>query len=116
MKKITLILFAFFDTLTMNAQQSIAGIWDMGDDNTKIEITENNGAYFGKIVSSDNTQATIGKQILKDVKFNNGEGKGKMYAARKGKWYDAVIKEKGNQLDVTIKVGFMSKTLNWKKE
>ena len=39
-----------------------------------------------------------------------------MYAAKKGKWYDAVIKEKGNQLNVTIKVGFMSKTLKWKKE
>ena len=53
MKKITIILFAFFATLSMYAQQSIAGIWDMGEDNTKIEITEDNGVFSGKILSSD---------------------------------------------------------------
>jgi len=116
MKNIALTFCMLFSITTMNAQQSIAGIWNIGDDDTKIEITENNGIFYGKISSSDNTQANIGKQILKDVKFNNGEWKGKMYAAKKGKWYDAVFKEKGNQLDVTIKVGFMSKTLEWKKE
>ena len=116
MKNLALIFFILFSTTTMNAQHSIAGIWNTGDDNTKIEITENDGAFYGKILSSDNTKANIGKQILKDVKFSNGEGKGKMYAAKKGKWYDAVLKENGNQLDVTIKVGFMKKTLEWKKE
>ena len=115
MKKVIIILFAFFASLSVNAQESIAGIWNMGEDNTKIEITENNGAFFGKILSSDNTEAKIGKQILKDVKFSKGEWKGKLYAAKKGEWYDAVIKEKGDQLDVTIKVGWMSKTLKWKK-
>ena len=116
MKQIAIIFCVLFSFTTLNAQNSIAGIWNMGEDNTKIEITENNGASFGKIISSDNTKAKVGKQILKDVKFSKGEWKGKLYAAKKGKWYDAVIKEKGNELNVTIKVGFMSKTLKWKKE
>lgn len=116
MKKITIILFALFATLSMKAQQSIVGIWNTGEENTKIEITESNGAFSGKILSSDDAKAKIGNQILKDFKFNNGEGRGKMYAAKKGKWYDAVLKEKENQLEVKIKVGLMSKTLKWKKE
>lgn len=116
MKKFTLVLFAFFAALSINAQDSIAGIWNTGDDNTKVEITENDGAFYGKIISSENAEAKIGNQILKDVKFSKGEGKGKMYAAKKGKWYDAVLKEKENQLEVKIKVGVMKKTLKWKKE
>ena len=116
MKQIAIIFCILFSFTTLNAQNSIAGIWNMGEDNTKIEITETDGVFIGKIISSDNAKAKVGKQILKDVKFSNGKGKGKMYAAKKGKWYDAVIKEKGDQLNVTIKVGFMSKTLEWKKE
>lgn len=115
MKKILILIAISFTTISINAQ-SIAGVWNLGEDNTKIEITENNGVFNGKIISSDNSKAKVGSQILKDVKFSNGEGKGKMYAAKKGKWYDATIKEKGNELNVTIKVGFMSKTLKWKKE
>lgn len=115
MKKILILIAVFFTTISINAQ-SIAGVWNIGEDNTKVEITETNGVFNGKILSSDNAKAKIGNPILKDVKFSKGEWKGKMYAAKKGKWYDAVIKEKGNQMDVSIKVGFMSKTLKWKKE
>ena len=102
--------------LTMHAQQSLAGIWNMGKDNTKIEITEENGVSEGKIVSSDNAKAKIGNQLLKDVKSVGGEWKGKLYSPKKNKWFNAVLEEKGNQLLVTVKAGFMSKTLEWKKE
>jgi len=116
MKKFTIVLFAFFAVLSINAQDSLTGIWNTGEDNTKVEITENDGAFSGKILSSDNAKAKIGNQILKDVKFSKGEGKGKMYAAKKGKWYDATLKQKENQLELKIKAGIMSKTIKWKKE
>ena len=101
--------------LTMHAQ-SIAGVWNTGQENTKIEITENNGVYSGKIISSDNAQVKIGKQFIKDVNFAGGEWKGKMYSPKKDKWYNAVLEAKGGQLLVTIKSGWMSKTVTWKKE
>lgn len=102
--------------LTMNAQQSLTGIWNIGKANTKIEITVINGVYEGKIVASDNANAKIGKRLLKDIKLDEGEWKGKLFAAKRGKWMDAVLKEKGNQLLVTVKAGFSSKTLEWVKE
>ena len=113
--KIILTFCILFSALTMNAQESIAGIWNMGKDNTKIEITEDNGVYGGKIVSSDNTNAKIGNQLLKDIKSVGGEWKGKMYSPKKNKWYNVVLEEKGKQLLVTVKAGMMSKTLEWKK-
>ena len=115
MKQIAIIFCVLFSLSTMNAQNSITGVWNTGQDNTKIEITENNDVFIGKVLSSDNAKAKIGNQILKDVKFSNGKGKGKLFAPKKGKWYDATIKEKGEQLEITIKVGFMSKTLEWQK-
>ena len=113
------IVFTFsmlFFALTMYAQQSLVGTWNMGKDNTKIEITEENGVYGGKIVSSDNDQAKIGSQLLKDIKLVGGAWKGKMFSPKKNKWYNAVLEEKGDQLLVTIKAGMMSKSLNWMKE
>ncbi len=115
MKKLSILILVFFTAISMNAQ-SLVGIWNTGEDNTKIEITEDNGVFFGKILSSENAKANIGKQIIKDVKLIDGEYKGQLYAAKKGKWYDAVLKENSSQLNITIKVGWMSKTLAWKKE
>ncbi len=115
MKKLAILIVVLFTTISINAQ-SLTGVWNTGDENTKIEITENEGVFNGEILSSDNAKAKIGNQILKDVKFSNGEWNGQIYAAKKGEWYDAVLKENGSQLDITIKVGWVSKTLIWKKE
>ncbi len=113
------ILFACYMlclTISMQAQTSLVGIWNMGTDNTKIEITEDNGVYEGKIVSSDNANAKIGNQILKDIKSESGKWKGKMYSPKKSKWYNAVLEEKESELLITVKAGMMSKTIAWQKE
>lgn len=113
--RVVLILGILFSAISMNAQQAPAGIWNTGKENTKIEIAEVNGVYEGKIVSSDNAKAKIGKQLLKDIKLVDGEWKGKLFAAKRGKWMDAVLKEQGNQLLITVQAGLMSKTIEWAK-
>ncbi|MEM9821236.1 MAG: hypothetical protein AAF985_09200 [Bacteroidota bacterium] len=114
--KIVFMCCILFSTLTMNAQPSIAGTWNTGKDNTKVEITEVNGVYEGKIVASDNDNAPIGKQLLKEIKSVDGEWKGKLFAAKRGKWMDAVLKEEDSQLKVTVKAGWKRKTIKWAKE
>ena len=114
--KILLICYIVFSPMVMNAQASLDGIWNMGQDNTKIEITEDNGSYVGKIVSSDNANAKIGNIILKDVKSVGGKWKGKMYSPKRNEWYDAVVALEGKQLLLTVGSGFKSKTLKWIKE
>lgn len=106
----------FFSVLTMNAQTSLGGLWNMGQDNTIIEIKAENGTYQGKIASSDNANAKIGSLILKEVKSVDGIWKGKLYSPRKNEWFDAVLKAEGNKLLLTVKSGWMSKTLEWAKE
>jgi len=113
--RILIAIGILFSVITVNAQQSIAGVWNTGNENTKIKITETNGIYSGKVISSDNAKAKIGTLLLKDIKSSSGGWKGKLYSPQKDKWYNAVLEEKGEQLLVTIKVGIMSKTLEWEK-
>ncbi|MFK7770512.1 MAG: hypothetical protein AB8F94_00180 [Saprospiraceae bacterium] len=108
MKNFALTICLLLATIIMNAQQSLLGIWNTGEYNAKIEISKENGVCNGKILSSDNANAKIGNQIIKDVKLERG--------LRKGKWYDVVLKPKGKELEIKIAVGFIKKTLNWTKE
>ncbi|MEM7373795.1 MAG: hypothetical protein AAF587_34550 [Bacteroidota bacterium] len=101
---------------TLHAQQSVEGIWNTGNDNTKIEIAATNGVYEGTIVSSDNANAKIGKQLIKDVQSVDGEWKGKLYAAKRDKWMNAVLTTKNNQLILTVGEGWQSKTLEWSRD
>lgn len=96
-------------SISMSAQQSIEGVWDTGQENTKIEITNN----LGKIYSSDNKMATVGKIMIKELIKTNNTYKGKLYLVRRNRWVDAVFIPKGNSLTVTISAGWQSKTLKW---
>ncbi len=117
MKKAGLIFNLLLFALGMQAQQPLAGVWDTGKDNTKVEISEQeDGVFSGVVVSSDNTNVKAGKELLKDVKSVDGEWKGKVFALKRGKWMDAILEEKGDLLLVSVKSGMMSKTLEWKKE
>ena len=115
MKKLAFTFCILFLAITMHAQASLSGIWNMGQDNTIIEITEVNGTYEGRIKSSENANAKIGNLILKDVKSIAGKWNGKLYSPKKKEWFDAVLKAEGKQLLVTIKSGRMNKTLEWAK-
>ena len=114
MKNFILIIL-FLGTFSVFGQSNFNGTWDTGEDNTIIEISESAGKIVGKIKSSDNPKATIGKVMVKDLKKNGTKWEGKIYAAKRQDWYDAVLTPKGNILEIKISVGFMSKTVEWKR-
>ena len=102
-------------SFSVSGQSQLNGTWNTGEDNTVIEITESAGKTSGKIKSSDNPKATIGKVIVKDLKKSGSSCKGKIYAPKRQEWYDAVLTQKGNILVIKISVGFFSKTVEWKE-
>lgn len=106
------ILFSF----SMNAQKSIQGTWNTGQDNTLIEIEEVNGVCNGTLVSTDKPGAKIGAIVVKEVKPSGSKWKGKVYSPKKKDWFDADLEAKGDKLTVTIKSGFMSKTVDWTRK
>ena len=113
MKTIIFTISILLTSITLSAQDSISGVWDMNKENTKIEIKKNQDFYSGTVLSSDKLQA--GALMLKDIKSVDGEWKGKLFSLKKKKWYDAVLEKKDEKLFVTIDAGFMSKTFEWTK-
>lgn len=75
MRKIIMLLFVIFFSCALYAQKNIAskivGIWITEKKDSKIEIYEQNGAYFGKIVwMLPQFEQYIGKDVMKNVTFN----------------------------------------------
>ena len=114
MKIVSLILITLCSTSVI-AQSELEGIWETGEENTKIEIGKVNGQLTGKIKSSDNGKATIGKVILKDLKKDGSNWTGQIYAARRGKWYNVEITPNQRILELEISAGIFSKSIVWKR-
>ena len=116
MKKIALTMFmAVMCSFYVTAQSSITGIWNTEDDNTDIEIYQDNDVLMGKVHSSDNEKVKLGSLILKDIKESDEVYKGKIYATKRKEWYDVEITPKGDKLDLKIDAGLVSKSLTWNK-
>jgi hypothetical protein len=96
-------------------QSDFNGVWATGEDNTTIEISGSDGLITGKIKSSDNKKAKIGRVILKDLQKNGSKWTGRIYAAKRGEWHDVEIMPNGEVLKLKVTAGLFSKSLEWKK-
>lgn len=115
----------------------IEGIWLRGDKkNYKVEIYPCGELYCGKIIwlkepldengnprldkyNPDPLQRQrplMGIDVLTGFKFNGESWKGgKIYSFNRGKFYDAQIKLKEDQLQLMVSILFFSKNYNWLK-
>ena len=115
MKLTFFVLLAIISASSVFAQNSnsIEGKWQTGVDNTVIETYEKDGAWYGKIISSDNPKASIGFDILRDFKVEGDSWKGQIYAVKKGKLLDAEINPAKDKLMIKVSSGLFSKDLEW---
>ena len=114
MKILILISFVFGFYQNINAPD-IIGTWNTLDDNTKIQIEDQRGVLIGRIKSSDNPKAQIGKLILKDLVKSGNKWTGKIFAVKKNGWYDVEINSNKNELNLMVQIGFVYRKLIWKK-
>jgi uncharacterized protein (DUF2147 family) len=113
MKKLILAIILLFSFSTQ-AQSSLNGLWDTGEDNTTIEVSEKNNQWVGLVKNSD-TKEDIGILILKDLKKDGDKSTGKIYAPKRKKWYDVDIIVEKNNLNLKVNAGLFSKSLEWKR-
>ena len=116
LRNVLAIVIVCLYSMTSFAQSEVAGEWIVGEKNTVVKIEQHDGIYTGKIISSDNPNAEIGKLMVKELKEKKGSWKGKIYSPKRKEWYDAKFVPKGNQLNLKMKVGFFSKTIEWTKK
>ena len=116
MKVLTTFFLLMFSIVYTSAQQLLEGLWKTGNEETLIEISYSNEQLIGKIKSSKNEQAEIGKIILKDLQSEGNIWVGKIYAVKRKEWYSVKIVPQKEKLDLKIGSGLFSKTLEWKRE
>ena len=97
------------------AQELESASWNTGEENTIIETYQKDGMWFGRILSSDSPEAKIGKDILQGFKFEDGEWKGKLFAAKKGKLLNAVMAPNDSELKITVSAGMFKRKISWEK-
>lgn len=114
MKNLAILLALLFGAISMNAQ-SIEGLWNTGKENTIINIKKVNSKYEGTIHASDNSNAQIGKVLVKDIVKSGDIYKGKIYVQERGEWYNAEFKPENEQLVITVSSGFGKKVIEWRK-
>ena len=113
MHKSLLILILVATSFAVSGQNDISGLWNTGKQNTKVQIVEEEGIYSGVIYSSDNENAKIGRQLLKNVKSEDGKLKGKLYSIKKDKWVNVVVSENEDVLTLKVKAGMIKRTIEW---
>lgn len=104
-----------FSIVYSSAQQSLEGLWKTGKEETIIEISFSSEQLIGKIKSSNNEEAEMGKIILKALRSEGNKWVGKIYAVKRKKWYNVEIISKEEVLELKISFGLMTRSLQWKK-
>lgn len=108
------ILLTLFISLTAFSQNEIVGTWDTGRENSIVEIYEDNGELFGKIISSDRAEV-VGKINLKNLQNKGDHWEGELFVFKRKSWYDVSIHEDNETLFVVISIGFFEKEVQWPK-
>ena len=107
-------LLALFISLTALSQNEIVGTWDTGRENSIVEIYEDNGELFGKIISSDRAEV-VGKINLKNLQNKGDHWEGELFVFKRRSWYDVAIHKENETLFVVISIGFFEKEVEWPK-
>lgn len=110
--KTLLISFVLLFVSIGQDQDDIAGIWKMAENNAEVEIKKEGDIYNGTVVKSD-VEKAIGKVILRDLKKEGDEWKGKFYAAKKDRLVDAILVLTGEDaMEMVVKAGPKTKTVS----
>ena len=113
MKNLIVIIILLFSFSTQ-AQSTLNGLWDTGENKTTIEVSKKNNQWVGLVKASD-TKEDIGMMLLKDLKKDGDKSTGKIYAPKRKKWYDVDITAEKNNLNLEVNAGVFSKSLEWKR-
>ncbi len=124
MKKLllTVILFIFSapsfsqGKANVEGQSMTEGVWLTGTDGSKIATYQKGGKWFGKLIASNNKNAPIGIDVLRNFTLEDGQWSGEVYSIKREQLADATIKPSQAKLVIEVSIAFFSKTLEWSSE
>lgn len=95
----------------------LEGIWKLQDEPVWIEFTTADDNKVATVKRNDNNHNAVGATFLKGLsEASDGAWNGQIYVQRFKEFKDAEIQFPSQQeMAVKVKVGFMSRTVNWEK-
>ena len=97
----------------------LAGVWQHEELPAWIEVQVENGVATGTVVRNDEYPDRVGRVLLKDLApepDQAGAWRGQVYAERFEEYRDAQVSlPEQDQMQIKVKVGFMSRTVNWNR-
>ena len=106
-----IISIASFLMMPLIGQESVNGIWDLGKENTHVEIYQNGDIWEGKVISSDNEKMKAGILMLRNLVYEDGVWKGEFYIPKMKSWGKATLVRDGNNIRMTVKKSLMKKKI-----
>jgi uncharacterized protein (DUF2147 family) len=95
----------------------ITGIWKHSEEPGWMEIRLEDGVASGKVIRNEAHPERVGRELLKGLTADEsakGTWRGQVYAERLGEYKDAEVSlPESDALQIKVKVGFMSRTVNW---
>jgi len=110
------VIFSASISAQEQAEALIKAVWLTGTNGGKVATYQINGQWFGKLVASDNKDAPLGTEILRNFIFEGGQWHGEVYSIKRDQLADATIKPSANKLVIEVSIAFFSKTLEWHNE
>lgn len=114
------VLFSFLLLLTsiagfsQNSKDPIIGKWTDESNERVIEFVQQ-GDHFNAVIRSAKDKSLIGKTQISGLLKNgsNAYKNGTIYVIKQGKTGSCTAKLKGNQLEISGKMGFFSRSQKW---
>lgn len=113
MKKLLLPLLFLLGPLVSHAQHNLQGLWNTGKENTVVHVVQEDGGFVGKVASSDNSRAVVGKVVLKDIKPNGDHYTGQLFVVQQNKWFDVSLRPSASTLQLVVSAGLNQKKVEW---
>ncbi len=104
------------DKVNHRTKEMNEGIWLTGTDDSKIATYQKGEQWFGKLVASNNEDAPLGIDVLRNFTFEDGQWRGEIYSIKRDQLADATIEPSSDKLIIEVSIAFFSKTLEWQIE
>ena len=116
----TFVAVSLFGLLIAKASAAdLTGLWRHAEEAVWLEIMADGDKATGSIRRNDNKPELVGMNFLKAVKpdgKSTNQWVGQVYAESLKEFKDAKINLKtAEQMQITVKVGFVSRTINWQR-
>ncbi len=114
---VTLLITLFFSASAAVADDSLVGFWQHSEQPSVIEIVFTGAEGVGLVRRNDVKPDAVGRTLIRNlVATGKNSFSGEIFAERLSQYKSADITLVSPQhMQITVKVGLMSKTIDWKR-